>query len=68
MSMYGSRRAWLLGVTLCSDDDVAAHRSSRMNCEVYRAIVSVQIQPNAAKLIGQRFTVWMYNDQNILQK
>ena len=36
--------------------------SSRMNSEVYRAILSAQIQSNAAKLIGQSFTVQMDND------
>lgn len=38
-------------------------RSIRVNCEVYRAMLSAQIQPNAAKLlIGQRFTVQMDKD------
>lgn len=31
--------------------EVSADRSSRMNCEVYKAILSAQIQPNTAKLI-----------------
>ena len=43
-------------------DDVTADRSSRMNSEVYRALLSAQIQQNAAKLIGQCFTVQMNND------
>lgn len=38
-------------------DDVTADRSSRMNCEVFRAIVSAQIQSNAVKLIRQCFIV-----------
>ena len=32
-------------------DDVTKDRSSQMNCEVYRDLLSAQIQPNAAKLI-----------------
>jgi len=43
-------------------DDVTKDRSSRMNSEVYRDILSAQIQPNAAKLIARRFTVQMDND------
>ena len=43
-------------------DDVTADRSSSINSEVYRAIISAQIQPNAAKLIRWLFTVWMDND------
>ncbi len=43
-------------------DDVTEDRSSRMNSEVYRDILSAQIQPNAAKLIGWRFIVQMDND------
>ena len=31
-------------------DDVTAGRSSKMNSEVYRAILSAQLQPNATKL------------------
>ena len=34
-----------------------------MNSEVYRAQLSAQIQPNAAKLTGRCFTVQMDNDQ-----
>ncbi|MCJ8733081.1 hypothetical protein PDJAM_G00218950 [Pangasius djambal] len=33
-----------------------------MNSEVYRAILSAQFHSNAAKLIGQRFTVQMDNN------
>ena len=40
-------------------DDVTADRSSRMNSEVYRALLSAQIQPNVAKLIRGCFTVKM---------
>lgn len=34
-------------------DDVTADRSSRTNSEVYRTILSAQIQTNTVKLIGQ---------------
>ena len=44
-------------------DDVTADKSSRMNSEVFRAILSAHIQPNASELIGRRFTVQMYNDR-----
>jgi len=37
-------------------DDVTADRSSRMSFEVFRALLSAQIQPNAAKLIGRIMT------------
>lgn len=40
-------------------DDVTADKSSRMNTEVFRAILSAQIQSNASKLIGLRFIVQM---------
>ncbi len=40
---------------LVFSDDVTEDRSSRMNSEVYRYILSAQIQSNAAKLIGRRF-------------
>lgn len=43
--------------------DVTQDRSSRMNSEVYRDIVSVQIQSNAAKLIGRRFMIQIDYDQ-----
>ncbi len=43
-------------------DDVTADKSSRMNSEVFRAILSAHIQPNASVLIGRRFTVQMDND------
>ncbi|CAJ0915358.1 unnamed protein product [Ranitomeya imitator] len=43
-------------------DDIRADKSSRMNSEVDRDILSAQIQPNAAKLIGRRFIVQMDND------
>ncbi len=36
--------------------------NSRMNSEVFRAILSAHIQPNASELIGRRFTVQMDND------
>ncbi len=43
-------------------DDVTADKSSRMNSEVFRAILSAHIQPNASELIGRCFTVQMDND------
>ncbi|MEE6521711.1 hypothetical protein FKM82_020009 [Ascaphus truei] len=43
-------------------DDVTEDRIRRMNSEVYRDILSAQIQPNIAKLIGRRFTLQMDND------
>ncbi len=43
-------------------DDVNADKSSRMNSEVFRAILSAHIQPNASELIGRRFTVQMDSD------
>ena len=43
-------------------DDVTADKSSRMNSEVFRTILSAHIQPNASELIGRRFTVQMDND------
>ncbi|CAJ0963969.1 unnamed protein product [Ranitomeya imitator] len=43
-------------------DNIRADKSSRMNSEVYRDILSAQIQPNAVKLIGRRFIVQMDND------
>ena len=43
-------------------DDVTADKSSRMNSEVFQAILSAHIQPNASELIGRRFTVQMDND------
>ncbi len=43
-------------------DDVTADKSSRMNSEVFRVILSAHIQPNASELIGRRFTVQMEND------
>ncbi len=45
-----------------------ADKSSRMNSEVFWAILSAHIQPNASELIGRRFTVQMDNDPSILQK
>ncbi len=38
-------------------DDVTEDRSSRINSEGFKDILSAQIQPNAAKLIGRRFIV-----------
>ena len=42
--------------------DMTADGSSRMNSEVYRAILSAQMQSNPAKLIVWRFTVQIYNE------
>lgn len=44
-----------------SHDDVTADRSSRNNGDACRDILSDHIQPNAAKLLGQCFTVQMDN-------
>ena len=38
-------------------DDVTADKSSRINPEMYRAILSAQIQPNASKHIGWHLQV-----------
>ena len=43
-------------------DDVTADKSSRMNSEVFRAILSAHIQPSASELIGWHFTVQMDTD------
>ncbi len=42
--------------------DVTEDRSSRINSEVYRDILSAQIQSNGAKLIGRCFIVQMDDD------
>ncbi len=57
MSMHGFQWHWVTGV-----DDVTEDRSSRVNSEVYRDILSDQIQSNGAKLIGRRFIVQMDDD------
>ena len=51
----GSANAWALmaangTVSLALMDDVTANKSSRVNSEVYRTVLSAQIQPNASKL------------------
>ncbi len=43
-------------------DGVTEDRSSWMNSEVYRDILSAQIQSNAAKLTGRCFIIQMDND------
>ena len=43
-------------------DDVTADKSSRINSEVFRAILYAHIQPNVSELIGRYFTVQMDND------
>ena len=45
-------------------DDVTADKSSRMDAEVYRALLSVQNQPYDSKLIGRCFTVQTDNDRD----
>ncbi len=49
-------------------DDETEDRSSRINSEVYRDILSAQIQSNGAKLIGRRFIVQMEMTQNATQE
>lgn len=49
-------------VSLVFTDDLTADKSTTTNPEVYRVIFSAQIQPNAAKLTGRRFTLQMDND------
>ena len=49
-------------------DDVAADRSSRMNSEVFWAILSAHIKPNASELVGRLFTVQMDNDTKHTKK
>lgn len=46
--------------------DITADRNSRININVYRVILSAQIQPNAVKLIKWGLTVQMMT-KNILQ-
>ncbi|KAG2458785.1 TCB1 transposase, partial [Polypterus senegalus] len=48
--------------TLVFIDDVTQDRSSQMNSEVFRDILSAQIQLNAVKLIGWCFMIQMDND------
>lgn len=43
---------------------VTDDKSIKMNSEVYRAIVSAQIQPNTSELIAGLFTVQMDSDPN----
>ncbi len=43
-------------------ENVTEDRSSGMNSEVYKNILSAQIQPNTAKLIGWHFIVQVDND------
>ncbi len=49
-------------------DDETEDRSSRINSEVYRDILSAQIQSKAAKLIGWCFIVQMEMTQNATQE
>ncbi|KAG2456719.1 TCB1 transposase, partial [Polypterus senegalus] len=48
--------------TLVFIDDVTQDRSRQINSEVFRDILSAQIQLNAVKLIGWRFMIQMDND------
>lgn len=41
---------------------VTADRSSRMDCEVHRALLSAEIQTNTVKLIRRRFAVQTDDD------
>ena len=58
----GSVMAWAYipahGSLVCIDH-MTAGRSNRMNSEVYRALLSAQIQPNVAQLMGRCLTVPM---------
>ncbi len=65
MNMHGFQWHWVTDVII---DDVTEDRSRRMNSEVHRDILSAQIQPNAAKLIGRRFRVQMDNDPKYTAK
>ncbi len=49
-------------------DDVTEDRSSWMNSEVYRDILSAKIQPSGATLIGRHFIVQMDNDTKHTEK
>lgn len=49
-------------------DNVTADRSSTMNNEAYRAILSALIQPNAVILIKELFKVQMDNDPKLIAK
>uniref|UniRef100_A0A0E9WPL9 Uncharacterized protein n=1 Tax=Anguilla anguilla TaxID=7936 RepID=A0A0E9WPL9_ANGAN len=43
-------------------DDAASDSSCRMNSDVYRSILSAQVQPNASKHSGQCFILQQDND------
>lgn len=43
-------------------DDVTNDGSSRMTSEVYRSILATNVQENATRLIGRRFTMQQDND------
>ncbi len=49
-------------VLLVFSDDVSEDRISQKNSEVYKYILSAQIQPDGAKFIGRSFIVQMDND------
>ncbi len=55
---------------LVFSDEVTEDRSSRKNSEVYKDILSAQIQPNAAKLIHSTNGQWgnpVYGDVHEFQ-
>ncbi|KAG2467586.1 TCB1 transposase, partial [Polypterus senegalus] len=68
----GSVMAWCMAAsgtgTLVFIDDVKQDRRSRMNSEVFRDILSAQIQLNAVKLIGWCFMIQMDNDPKHIAK
>lgn len=45
---------------LVFSDDMSADKNSRINCEVFRVMISAHLQPKASKLIGQSFTVQIF--------
>lgn len=49
-------------------DDLTADKQSRMNAEVYKAILPVQIQPNAAELVMILHWPSQALDLNLLMK
>ena len=48
-------------------DDVTADRSIKMNCDVYRALLSAHIQWNATKVRGRHFRVQMDNNEHAVK-
>ena len=58
----GEGKEQLIIQSTTSCDKHSGDRSIRMNSEVYRAIISALIQPNATKLIEFNFIQQMDND------